>query len=94
MMSIVPEEGSLTPSDVPNQPNSKSPSPPKDIPVATPRKRTTDTLANIRTIGTISASSDQIHKIPPNNNPATYRLLNFLKIDLFFFLAQCNFVNF
>ena len=73
MMSIVPEEGSLTPSDVPNQPNSKSPSPPKDIPVATPRKRTTDTLANIRTIGTISASSDQIHKIPPNNNPATYR---------------------
>ena len=73
MMSIVPEEGSLTPSDAPNAPNSKSPTPPKDIPVATPRKRTTDTLANIRTIGTISASSDQIHKIPTNNT-STYSL--------------------
>ena len=73
-MSIVPEEGSLTPSDAPNQSNSKSPSPPKDIPVATPRKRTTDTLANIRTIGTISASSDQIHKLPNNNNTSTYSL--------------------
>ena len=74
MMSIVPEEGSLTPSDAPNQPNSKSPTPPKEIPVATPRKRTTDTLANIRTIGTISASSDQIHKLPQNNNTSSYSL--------------------
>ena len=59
MMSMVPEEGSLTPSEI--QPTNKSPTPPAE-PTPTPRKRAVETLNNIKTIGSISASSDQIHK--------------------------------
>ena len=88
-MSIVPEEGSLTPSDIQQGPKSPSPQPapklPKSsnsngtsngngahinringAPIATPRKRTTDTLANIKNVGnlmTSAASVDQINKI-------------------------------
>jgi hypothetical protein len=61
-MSMVPEEGSLTPSE--SQTKSPIPKQQQTEPIARPRKRTTETLSNIKTIGNIvSASSDQINKL-------------------------------
>ena len=65
-MSMVPEEGSLTPSEIQQPNNNKTPTPPSQ-PTPTPRKRAVETLNNIKTIGSISASSDQIHRNPNGN---------------------------
>ena len=82
MMSMVPEEGSLTPSEI--QPNNKSPTPipgsggvPGEQPTPTPRKRAVETLNNIKTVGTVinnngsnqhsGQMTDQIHKNPNGN---------------------------
>ena len=79
MMSMVPEEGSLTPSEI--QPN-KSPTPitagsggvvpSGEQPTPTPRKRAVETLNNIKTVGTVinnhhHSSDQQIHKNPNGN---------------------------
>ena len=81
MMSMVPEEGSLTPSEIqPN--NNKSPTPipgssgvPGEQPTPTPRKRAVETLNNIKTVGTVINNgnqhsgqiTNQIHKNPNGN---------------------------
>lgn len=61
MMSIVPEEGSLTPSEAqeksPTPPNPESKSGINTLPA--PRKRTTETLANIKPIGSIQSLSTE-----------------------------------
>ena len=60
MMSMVPEEGSLTPSEIQPNNNNKSPTPvptgvvpPGEQPTPTPRKRAVETLNNIKTVGTV-----------------------------------------
>ncbi len=86
---MVPEEGSLTPSINGEQQQQlqyqtglngprKSPDNSEKTPgpVASPRRRTLDTLSNIKSFGSISASSDQINKIPAyqsNTLPANYK---------------------
>ena len=81
MMSMVPEEGSLTPSEI--QPTNKSPTPPAE-PTPTPRKRAVETLNNIKTIGSISASSDQIHKTSSSiQSSGNYTLPRFPNLNSF-----------
>ena len=81
MMSMVPEGGSLTPSEI--QPTNKSPTPPAE-PTPTPRKRAVETLNNIKTIGSISASSDQIHKTSSSiQSSGNYTLPRFLNLNSF-----------
>ena len=81
MMSMVPEEGSLTPSEI--QPTNKSPTLPAE-PTPTPRKRAVETLNNIKTIGSISASSDQIHKTSSSiQSSGNYTLPRFPNLNIF-----------